>query len=209
MASVADPVAFGLAQSLSHPGGNLTGVGNFADVLASKQLDLLRELMPRLSRVAVLVNVGNPLHAPQIAATRDAVQSMQAVLLTCRDPFRRTARRRLRDPCGRKAEGLLLAPDTVFRTYRQRIAELAAVARPPAIYGYRDHVEAGGLISYGPKLEENYRRAATYVDKILKGAKPATANQAAHENRGWSSISRPPKRSASTCRRHSSPAPTR
>src|SRR5215204_6377744 len=82
MASVADPVAFGLAQSLSHPGGNLTGLGNFADVLASKQLDLLRELMPRLSRVAVLVNAGNPLHAPQIAATRDAVHSTQAVLLT-------------------------------------------------------------------------------------------------------------------------------
>ena len=82
MASVADPVAFGLAQSLSHPGGNLTGLGNFADVLASKQLDLLRELMPRLSRVAVLVNASNPLHAPQIAATRDAVQSTQAVLLT-------------------------------------------------------------------------------------------------------------------------------
>jgi len=82
MASVADPVAFGLVQSLSHPGGNLTGLGNFADVLASKQLDLLRELMPRLSRVAVLVNVSNPLHAPQIAATRDAVQSTQAVLLT-------------------------------------------------------------------------------------------------------------------------------
>ena len=72
MASVSDPVAFGLAQSLSHPGGNLTGLGNFADVLASKQLDLLRELMPGLSRVAVLVNAGNPLHAPQIAATRDA-----------------------------------------------------------------------------------------------------------------------------------------
>jgi len=67
----------------------------------------------------------------------------------------------------------LVPPDTVFRTYRQRIAELAAAARLPAIYGYRDHVEAGGLISYGPKLEENYRRAATYVDKILKGAKPS------------------------------------
>ena len=61
----------------------------------------------------------------------------------------------------------------MFRTYRQRIAELAAAARLPAIYGYRDHVEAGGLISYGPKLEENFRRAATYVDKFLKGAKPA------------------------------------
>ena len=78
------------------------------------------------------------------------------------------------DPCGREgSKGLLVPPDTVFRTYRQRIAELAAAARLPAIYGYRDHVEAGGLISYGPKLEENYRRAATYVDKILKGAKPS------------------------------------
>ena len=173
MASVADPVAFGLAQSLSHPGGNLTGLGNFADVLASKQLDLLRELMPRLSRVAVLVNASNPLHAPQIAATRDAVQSTQAVLLTVEIRSAAQLDDAFATLAGGRAEGLLVPPDTVFRTYRQRIAELAAAARLPAIYGYRDHVEAGGLISYGPKLEENYRRAATYVDKILKGAKPS------------------------------------
>ena len=108
----------------------------------------------------------------QAVRTRDAVQSTQAVLLTVEirsaaqldDAF---------DPARGRAEGLLVPPDTVFRTYRQRIAELAAAARLPAIYGYRDHVEAGGLISCGPKLEENYRRSATYVDKILKGAKPS------------------------------------
>jgi len=147
--------------------------GRFADVLASKQLDLLRELMPRLSRVAVLVNVGNPLHAPQIAATRDAVQSTQAVLLTVEIRSAAQLDDAFATLAGGSAEGLLVPPDTVFRTYRQRIAELAAAARLPAIYGYRDHVDAGGLISYGPKLEENYRRAATYVDKILKGAKPS------------------------------------
>ena len=109
MASVADPVAFGLAQSLSHPGGNLTGLGNFADVLASKQLDLLRELMPRLSRVAVLVNTSNPLHAPQNRgdARRSAVYA--SGLADCRDPFRRTARRRLCDPCGREGRRALSA----------------------------------------------------------------------------------------------------
>jgi putative ABC transport system substrate-binding protein len=107
MASVADPVAFGLAQSLSHPGGNLTGVGNFADVLASKQLDLLRELMPRLSRVAVLVNVSNPLHAPQIAATRDAVQSMQAVLLTVEIRSAAQLDDAFATPCGREGRRTL------------------------------------------------------------------------------------------------------
>ena len=77
-----------------------------------------------------------------------------------------------------------MPPDTVFRTYRQRIAELAAAARLPAIYGYRDHVEAGGLISYGPKLEENYRRAATYVDKHSQGRKARRpASRAADEIR--------------------------
>jgi putative tryptophan/tyrosine transport system substrate-binding protein len=172
MASVADPVGFGLAKSLSHPGGNLTGVANFAELLASKQLDLLRELMPRLSRVAVLINAGNPLHAPQLAATRDAAQSAQAALLTFAIRHPGQVDEVFAAIASGGADGLLVAPDTVFRTFRQRIAELAASARLPAIYGYRDHVEAGGLISYGPNLAETYRRAATYVDKILKGAKP-------------------------------------
>jgi putative tryptophan/tyrosine transport system substrate-binding protein len=129
MASVADPVAFGLAQSLSHPGGNLTGLGNFADVLASKQLDLLRELMPRLSRVAVLVNAGNPLHAPQIAATRDAVQSTQAVLLTVEIHSAAQLEDAFATAAGGRAEALLVPPDTVFA---RTVNALPSWLQPPA-----------------------------------------------------------------------------
>jgi putative ABC transport system substrate-binding protein len=172
MASSADPVGFGLAESLSRPGGNLTGMANFAELLASKQLDFLRELMPHLSRIAVLVNPGNPLHAPQLAAIRDAARSAQAALLTFEIRHPGQLDEAFSAIAGARADALLVPPDTVFRTYRRRIADLAASAGLPTVYGYRDHVEAGGLISYGPNLNETYHRAATYVDKILKGAKP-------------------------------------
>ena len=122
--------------------------------------------------VAAVLSPGGA-HAPQNKATRYAVQSTQAVLLTVEIRSAAQLDDAFATLVGGRAEALSVPPDTVFRTYRQRIAELAATARLPAIYGYRDPIEAGGLISYGPKLEENYRRAATYVNKILKGAKPS------------------------------------
>jgi ABC-type uncharacterized transport system substrate-binding protein len=172
MATGADPVGFGLVTSLSHPGGNVTGLANFAEVLAAKQIDLLRELIPRLSRLGALVNVTNPLHVPQLRETKAAavVSGIDLMPQEISSPdelgpaFEALVKQRV--------EALAVPPDTVFNNFRRRIAELAAAMRVPAIYGFREAVEDGGLMSYGPDNRDNYRRAASYVDKILKGAKP-------------------------------------
>jgi putative ABC transport system substrate-binding protein len=171
MANGADPVVFGLVKSLAHPGGNVTGLANFAEVLAAKQIDLLRELNPDLSRLGTLVNIKNPLHLPQLRETKSAAvaNGIELIPEEIRTPdelgsaFEKLAKE--------GAEALAVPPDTVFNNFRKRIAELAAAKRMPAIYGFREHVEDGGLMSYGPDNRVNYRRAAVYVDKILKGAK--------------------------------------
>ena len=172
MAWGADPVGFGLVKTLAHPGGNITGVANFAEELASKQLDLMRELLPRLSRVAVLVNVTNPLHKPQWRETQAAAIKAAIALV----PFEIQRADQLEAAFAafarERADALLVPPDTTFFTHRRRIVELAASAQLPAVYFQRAQVEDGGLMGYGPDIREGYRRAATYVDKILKGAKP-------------------------------------
>ena len=173
MATGADPVGYGLVMSLSHPGGNVTGLANFAEMLASKQIDLLRELIPHLSRLAVLVNVTNPLHVRQLGETKAAAAAagIGLVPVEIQGPDELASAFSRLTPA--RVEALAVPPDTVLFTLRKRIAELAAGAHLPAIYGFREHVEDGGLISYGDDLRDSYRRAAFYVDKILKGAKPA------------------------------------
>jgi putative tryptophan/tyrosine transport system substrate-binding protein len=173
MATGADPVRFGLVASLARPGGNVTGLTNFSEVLPAKQIDLLRELVPNLARVGVLVNISNPLHFPQWSEMEKAakVRGLTLVREDTQDvdgldaAFAAFAQARV--------QAVLVSPDTIFFMLRKHIAELATSTGLPAIYGYRDHVEAGGLVSYGPDPREQYRRAATYVDRILKGAKPA------------------------------------
>jgi putative ABC transport system substrate-binding protein len=173
MATGADPVGFGLVESLARPGGNVTGLTNFAEELASKQLDIMRELLPRLTRVAALVNISNPLHVPQWRETQAAAARASVTLV----PFEIRSSDQLEAAFAAftqaQAEALLVPPDVTFATHRRRIAELAAKSRLPAIYFARQYVTDGGLMSYGPDPVENYRRAATFVDKILKGAKPA------------------------------------
>jgi putative tryptophan/tyrosine transport system substrate-binding protein len=173
MADGADPVGFGLVESLSRPGGNVTGLTNFAEDLASKQLDVIRELLPRLERVAILINITNPLHVPQWRETQSAAARAPVALV----PFEIHNPDQLPQAftafTQAKAEALLVPPDATFGTHRQRIAALAIAARLPTIFFSRESVEDGGLMSYGPDPEENYRRAAIFVDKILKGAKPA------------------------------------
>jgi putative ABC transport system substrate-binding protein len=173
MATGADPVGFGLVQSLSHPGGNVTGLANFAEELASKQLDVIRELLPQLSRVAALINVGNPLHVPQLREIRAAAAKASLALVHFEYRVPEDFERAFTEFVGAKVDAVLIPPDTTFSSNVLRIAELAARARLPATYGDRRAVESGGLLSYGPNVVENYRRSAIYVDKILKGAKPA------------------------------------
>jgi putative ABC transport system substrate-binding protein len=172
MANGADPVSFGLVQSLSRPGGNVTGLTNFAQDLASKQIDIIRELLPHLARVGAIINVENPLHVPQWRETQDAAAKASLVLVHFDYRIPDDLERAFAHFAHEKVEAVLVAPDVTFAAYRVRIAELAANARLPTIYFNRESVVTGGLVSYGPNLVENYRRAAVFVDKILKGAKP-------------------------------------
>jgi putative ABC transport system substrate-binding protein len=172
MASGADPVAFGLVKSLSRPGGNITGLTNFAEELASKQIDLMREFLPRLTRLAALINVENPLHVPQWRETQAAAAKAAISLV----PFEFHSTDQLEAAFDvfvqERADALLVPPDVTFNTYRRRIATLAIRAGLPAISYGRQSAEDGALMAYSPDAVENHRRAAIYVDKILKGAKP-------------------------------------
>jgi len=169
--NVFDPVELGLVPSLGRPGGNITGLASTSAELAGKRLQLLRELVPKLRRVGVLSHPPTPSNPKQLQGAEDAARAlgMQVQPVPVRGPndfdsaFKAV----------RGADGLLLLDIAFFTTHRARLVALAAESRLPAIYGYRDIVDVGGLMSYGPHFPDMYRRAATYVDKIFKGAKPA------------------------------------
>ena len=170
---LADPVRLGLAASLARPGANLTGLAfGVGTDLITKSLELLKEAAPAARRVAVLTNPGNPGHADTFESLAKAgrllaleLQFLQAGSAAEIDlAFAAMVRER--------ATALLVAPDPLFGLHRVRLAELAAKHRLPTMYGQRENVDAGGLLSYGPSLVALARRAASYVDKILKGAKP-------------------------------------
>jgi len=172
--SLGDPVGTGLIASLARPGGNVTGVSYSVGVeTIGKGLELFKEIVPNVRRVAILSNPGNPLYAPAVRDVKVAARSLgvQLQLLETRGPtefdgaFAAMAKERV--------GGLFVVADTMFNLHRARLVELAAKSRLPAAYGTRDAVEAGGLMSYGPSLPDLFRRGATYVDKILRGAKPA------------------------------------
>ncbi len=173
MAVGGDPIGSGAVASLARPGGNVTGLSNLAEDLIGKLLELLKGAVPRASRVAVLLNPANPVHATFWRETETAarVLGVRLLRLEAREPneFDGVFAAMIRDRAG----AAVVLPDPMFLTERRRLADLAAKSRLPAIYGFREHAEAGGLMSYGVNLRESYRRAATYVDKILKGAKPA------------------------------------
>jgi len=172
--TMSNPVELGLIASVARPGGNVTGLSYSLGLeIFSKQLELLKETVPKVRRVAILSNPANPSRAGAIKSVKVAARSLgvQLQLLEARGPnefdgaFGAMARER--------AGALLVMGDPVFDSQRTRLAELVAKSRLPAIYGLRTQTEAGGLMSYGVDLRDNSRRAATYVDKILKGAKPA------------------------------------
>jgi ABC-type uncharacterized transport system substrate-binding protein len=174
--AVVDPVGLGLVASLARPGGNITGLTSFvAPEIAGKQLELLKETVPKVSRIAVLRNPATPGSARWLKETEVAslalgdttLQPLEARSLTDFDSA-------FAAMTTKRAGALLVAGDVLFLTHRTRLADLAAKSHLPAMYtGGREYVESGGLMSYGPILPELFRRAAIYVDKILKGAKPA------------------------------------
>jgi len=173
MVNVADPVASGLVVSLARPGGNVTGLSRVSLDLIGKNLELLREAAPVIRRLAVLVN---PTHALHPALLNSAKHT--AALLTLKlEPVEAAAPKELEHAFSviarKRVNALLVLPDGMFWGERRRIADFALTSRLPSMFGNTEHAEAGGLMSYAPSSLEPYRRAAYYVDKILKGAKPA------------------------------------
>jgi putative ABC transport system substrate-binding protein len=173
MAGVGDPVGSGLVASLSRPAGNVTGLAAVSSDLVGKQLEFLKEVLPTVSRVAVLWNPANPVHALNVREADVAGQALgvQLHLVAARGPdaFDSAFAAMTSAPAG----ALLVLGDSMFLQHRRRLAELAATSRLPTMHNVGPYVEAGGLMAYGPSPLDILRRAATYVDKILKGAKPA------------------------------------
>jgi len=173
MAFDADPVGSGAVASLARPGGNVTGMSILATPLTGKQLELLKAVMPKLARVAVLERSDEPGNAEAMRATRQAAAALgvQLDVIDVRqpadiEPAFRTARR-----AGADAILVLSSPLALF--HRVQIADLAASHRLPAIYPYAENVEAGGLMTYGVSINDLFRRSATFVDRILRGSSPA------------------------------------
>jgi putative tryptophan/tyrosine transport system substrate-binding protein len=171
--STSDPIGTGVVASLAHPGGNITGISVLASDLWPKRLELLKEIFPKLSRVAMLWNKGNAGMALEAKATQEVAGPLRVTLQDrgVKDPNELDAvfALMIKD----RPDGFLALMDPVLNSYQKRILDFLAQNRLPAIFENRTWVEAGGLISYGANYADAHRRAATLMDKILKGAKPA------------------------------------
>jgi putative tryptophan/tyrosine transport system substrate-binding protein len=171
-ATVNDPVSTGVVASLARPGGNLTGLSNQLGDTVSKRLELLREIVPGLRRLGIWANVGNPGTVLEMGEVQAAARTLALEVVTLEI-------RRAEDigPAFEGAKGrmdaLYVSADPLANSNRVRINTLALAARLPTMQGIREYVDAGGLMSYGPNIADGYRRAADYVDKILRGAKPS------------------------------------
>jgi putative ABC transport system substrate-binding protein len=172
MATVGDPVGSGLVASLAHPGGNITGLSMMMTDLTFKRLQLLKEAIPRLTRVAVLRNPDTPYHPTVVEQLTEAGTSLSIELsfVSVRTPeefgpaFSAVNRTR--------AQALYVIDDAFFQTHRRTLLKLAYKARLPIFYAYRAFTDEGGVLSYGPSVGDLYRRSVGYVDNILKGANP-------------------------------------
>jgi len=172
MATSADPAGFGIVSSLARPGGNVTGLSTIAVELAGKRLELLKEAVPRIARIALIANMSSPASGSQWRQIEVAARSLglEPQLLDVRTP--EAFARAFDTAIKQRADAVQVANDTLTQTNLRRIVDLSAKHRLPSIFASREFVDAGGLMAYGPNFTDLYRRAATYVDKILKGAKP-------------------------------------
>ena len=173
MVAVGDPVGTGIVASLNRPGGNITGLSSIAPELEGKRLELLREVIPELSHIAVLWNPANAFHVTAEKEVQAAARTlrMKVLSLGIRTPEELDG---AFPTINRERPGaLLVLADRLFLHHRTRIMNFAAQHRLPGVYAYRELVEAGGLMSFGPSYADMHRRAATYVDKIVRGIRPA------------------------------------
>jgi putative ABC transport system substrate-binding protein len=173
MTQDSDPVGSGVVASLARPGGNITGVSNLAPELSGKRLELLKEVLPWLSRVAVLVTSTVPQYAQVLKETELAAAALGVKLQFLEVLGPKDIETAFRAATNARAEAVLALNSFVINSHHKQIVDLAVKSRLPAIYPWPEPVEVGGLMAYGVNLNDLARRAATYVDKILKGAKPA------------------------------------
>jgi len=172
MAGLTDPIGAGLIQSLGRPGGNITGLTNIFTELSGKRLELLKEAVPRLGRVAVLWNPDHPGQRLAVELSQEVARRIGVKLVSAE------VRRAEDFPgafaliVGERADGLHVLPDPITSFHRRQIAEFARTNRLPAMYAAREWAEAGGLLAYGTNFPDLWRRSAVFVDKILKGTKP-------------------------------------
>jgi len=170
----ADPVETGLVQSLAYPGGNVTGITNLTGELGGKRLELLKQAFPRLSRVAVLYEPANPSSVLEVkevlpVAARALKLTVQTLQVRSVDDFEKVFDAQDKQ----HSDGLYVSPGALMNTNQKRIVAFALKNRLPAIYGRKEYVDSGGLMYYGADLLDSYRRIAYFVDRLLKGAKPA------------------------------------
>jgi putative ABC transport system substrate-binding protein len=168
-----DPVKLGLVASLARPGGNLTGANTFIGELAAKRLELLRELLPGVTRVTALVNPTGPLAEPALKDIEPAARAMGMQIKVLNASTSGEINAAFATISRERAEALFVAPDAFFNSRRVQLVNLAARDKIPTAYGNRDYVEVGGLMSYGSNQSVNYRQVGIYAGRILKGAKPA------------------------------------
>jgi putative ABC transport system substrate-binding protein len=168
-----DPVQRGLAASLSRPGGNITGFTLMHTELNAKRLDLLCTAFPHITAVTALVNPANPSQKLAFEQTEAAARSLGLGSVARVEAESPAALRALRPAVFSGASAVVVVPDGMFYSYRRDIVGLVNAARLPAIYPERDYADDGGLMAYGANVSDNFRRAADYVDRILKGANPA------------------------------------
>jgi putative ABC transport system substrate-binding protein len=169
----ADPVGIGHVASLPRPGGNITGLSMLLTDLVAKELEILSEALPQAKQIGVLWNPTTPSHTPAVRAVEDAAKKLGIRLVLVPGRVARDFDVAFGTMVQEGAAGFLVVPSPLSTSYRTKLAELALKNRLPAMYGHKDYVEACGLMSYGADIVDLNRRAAVYIDKILKGTKPA------------------------------------
>jgi ABC-type uncharacterized transport system substrate-binding protein len=172
MGTAGDPVGSGFVQSLARPGGNITGLTDVAGDMGFKLLDTLLTAVPGLTHIAVLFNPGNPSHATFLKSIQEGARTTGVKIVRLEARSDRELEGAFSTMVKDNVRGVIALADPLFNTRQHLIAELAAKHRLPCISGVRQYVHAGGLMNYGPDFADNFRRAAAYVDKIFKGAKP-------------------------------------
>src|SRR5262249_48495596 len=172
MAYATDPVGTGFVASLAHPGGNTTGLAGSSDDTSPKQLELLAAIVTNPSRIGLLGNPDNPAYSPVRNGAQDAAKKAGLSLLTVEARNLQEIENAFAAFAKEHVQAVMVATDAVFLGQQQRLAQFALTNRLPTMFSQREYVEAGGLMSYGESLFDFFRRAASFVDKIIKGAKP-------------------------------------